>query len=155
MKNFQLLIFLIPISLFSQKEFAPLNTSWNYEGHEIDCNGNHLNCIVEKEEVVNGKDCSVIYAYSSSDLSTTFDKSQDSLIVWEDDDKVYFLQDSSFYLLFDFDCSVGDTITYYEPINRSKFSTNQVVEISLGPNSYQMLITEIKPTCSNNQTCFN
>lgn len=130
--------------LLGQKEFAPLNAEWNYEGHEINCEGNHINYIVEKEEIIDGKDCSIIYAYTSNDVNPNFIKSPDSLIVWEDDHKVYFLEDSTFYLLFDFDVNVGDTVIYYEPINKSEFSTNQVVDISQGPNEYQMVVTELE-----------
>lgn len=151
MKIIQLLL-LIPVTLLSQKEFAPLNTVWNYEGHEISCNGNHINYIVEKEEIFHGRDCSIIYAYTSSDLNPNFIKSQDSLIVWEDDNKVYFLEDSIFYLLFDFDGLVGDTITYYEPINKSEFSTNQVIDRLQGPNAYKVVITQLENVIISNMS---
>ncbi len=150
MKIIQFLFLLIPVSLISQKEFAPINTVWNYEGHELDCNGNHINYVVEKEEIIDGKDCSVIFAYTASNLNTNFIISPDSLIVWENDNKVYFLQDSIFYLLFDFDLSVGDTVTYYEPINKPEFSTNPVMDISQGPNEYMAEVTQIENVTISN-----
>ena len=150
MKIIQFLFLLIPVSLISQKEFAPINTVWNYEGHELDCNGNHINYVVEKEEIIDGKDCSVIFAYTASNLNTNFIISPDSLIVWENDNKVYFLQDSIFYLLFDFDLSVGDTVTYYEPINKPEFSTNPVMDISQGPNEYMAMVTQIENVTISN-----
>ena len=72
MKIIQFLFLLIPVSLISQKEFAPINTVWNYEGHELDCNGNHINYVVEKEEIIDGKDCSVIFAYTASNFNTNY-----------------------------------------------------------------------------------
>ena len=58
-------------------------------------------------------------------------------------DRIYFLEDTTFYLLFDFNPKLGDTVTYYEPINKSIFSTNQVNDIAAGPNKYQIVITDI------------
>ena len=111
-----LIIILFPLAMFGQKNFAPINTEWNYEGHEIDCNGNHLNYKVEKEITIDDKDCSIIYAYHGDNNSNSFTKLADSLIIWENQNRVYFLEDTSFYLLIDFEAKVGDTITFYEPM---------------------------------------
>lgn len=143
MKTILLLLVLLPFSLMSQKSFAPLHAEWNYEGHDLYCHGNHINYVVEKEEMIDDKDCSVIFAYSSSDLNPNFDKGPDSLIVWEDDNKVYFLEDTTFYLLFNFDNEIGDTITYYEPFNKYHFSSQPYDNTATSPNRHQVIISNI------------
>lgn len=117
------LIFLAPIVIHAQKNFAPLGAEWKYEGHEIDCLGNHQKFTVEQEVMIEDKDCSVIYAYLWEDEAEDWVWTQDSLIVWEADSKVFFLEGSEFYLLYDFDVELGDTIRYYDPINQGLFSS--------------------------------
>jgi len=124
MKTLSILFFLIPLLAQGQKQFAPLNTVWNYEGHSLNCQGNHIQYRVEDEIFIDDKDCSVIYSYHSDDANPTFKSTGDSLIVWENERKVYFLEDSTFYLLFDFTLEVGDTVVYYSPTDRGLLSTD-------------------------------
>lgn len=137
-------LFLIPTLVFSQKKYAPLNATWNYEGHEIDCNGNHLKFTVEKEINIQDKDCSIIYSYKSSDINPTFVKTTDSLIVWENQNQVFFLENSNFYLLYDFNAEIGDTITYFDPTNNGVFSSTMNHDPTNGPNELKTLITGIE-----------
>jgi len=64
-------------------------------------------------------------------------------IVWENENKIYFLEDTSFYLLFDFDVEIGDTIEYYEPINKHLFSSIELMDPNQGPFLYRAVVTDI------------
>lgn len=76
----------------AQKFFAPLGAVWNYEGKSewnstiMGCTGDHRQYLVEEELLMNGNNCSMVRASSG-----------DSLIIWEDSDRIYFLQDSVFF----------------------------------------------------------
>lgn len=143
MKYLVTLVTLIPLFIYGQKTYAPLNAVWNYEGHEIDCLGNHKQYKVEREVMIDGKDCSVIFSYGGNFPNS----SNDSLIVWEDDKKVYFLENSTFYLLYDFDVEIGDTVTYYSPLDRGEFSTYYELNDTLtSPPSTSFVIGDISQT---------
>ena len=129
MKHFiYLCIFLLPGFCFSQKTFAPLNTVWNYEDKSTlnpstqVCSGNHFQFRVDEEVLIDGKNCSVIKAYRSTGGNPNFTFIRDSLIVFEDKQKIYFQQDTQFLLLFDFGATTGDTIVRYDPFNKGIFS---------------------------------
>jgi len=92
-----------------------------YNQHTFDCSNHFLRYNVEKEVEIDGKDCSVIYAYKSYKLQP-FVKQDDSLIVWENDNKVYFYQFDDFHLVYDFTLEVGDTLNYFLPTGKTFFS---------------------------------
>jgi len=148
MKQFLFLLF-IPIISFSQKNFAPLGAVWNYEGKSewsgviLACPGNHIQYVVEEEVLINGRNCSLVRSYRSTDLDTTWRYTQDSLIVWEDDSQIYFLQDSSFLLLFDFTAGIGDTVVRYDPLNRGAFSGTYYADSSTVARRMDMRIAEL------------
>jgi len=156
----QLCFFLIvtPFFCFSQKSFAPLGAEWNYEGKsefhspEIGCSGNHLNYVVEEEPLIDGKDCSLIRAYRSTNLDTVFRYTGDSLVVWEDGDQIYFQQDSSFLLLFDFGAEVGDTIIRYDPFKRGVFSGTFYLDSDTVALEMVQFVSNVTETVVNNQT---
>ena len=137
------ILLLFPLVIIGQKQYAPLGATWTYEGHEIDCLGNHIQYRVEKEVNVDGKDCSVIYNYNSSDVNPTWIKAQDSLIVWEDSNKVYFLEDTAFFLLYDFAAIVGDTIIHYDPVDRGNFSATFYNDPAADPEELKSVIESI------------
>jgi len=114
-------LLIIPQFLIAQKQFAPLGATWRYEQHTFDCSNHFLRYNVEKEMEIDGKDCSIIYSYTSRNLNP-FQKSEDSLIVWENDQKVYFYQFDEFHLLYDFTLEIGDTLEYYLPSRKGHFS---------------------------------
>jgi hypothetical protein len=143
---------LLPLTIFGQKEYAPMGAVWNYEGHSLDCEGNHIQYRVEKEIRIQGKDCSVIYCYTSTDLDTVFRITPDSLIVWEHENKVYFLDKDEFYLLYDFNAEVGDTITYYNPVNRGEFSHGYGNDPELGPDEFHLRVVGIEINTIGSQT---
>ncbi len=116
------LIFLVSLVYCeAQKTFAPLGANWKYERHTIDCKRDYLEIRSLSEIEIDGKDCSVLYAFTSFDGSP-FMQEPDSLIIWEDSNKVYFEQNDSFYILYDFSLNLGDTFTFYQPTNKGIFS---------------------------------
>lgn len=121
MKKTILLLLIIPQFLIAQKQFSSINSTWRYELHTFDCSNKFLRYNVEKEIEIDGKDCSVIYAYTSSQLQP-FHKATDSLIIWENDSKIYFYQFEEFHLVFDFTLEIGDTLVYYLPTGKQYFS---------------------------------
>jgi len=150
MKNLTLLILsFLSLNGFAQKSFAPLGAQWSYEGKSEwnadiqNCVGNHLLYVVEEEPLIDGKDCSLIRAYHSSNLDLNWNYTGDSLIIWEENDQVYFLQDSSQYLLFDFGAELGDTIIRYDPYNLGVFSGTYYADSVTTPNKMEMVVSEI------------
>ena len=121
MKKTIILYLIIPNFLLAQKQYAPLNATWRYEVFSVECYNNFLRYNVEDEIEIDGKDCSVIYAYTSMNLAP-FEKTPDSLIVWENENKVYFYQNDEFWLLYDFDMEEGDVLNYYLPYGKGVFS---------------------------------
>lgn len=145
MKNHILLaILFLPAVLLSQKNYAPLGAYWAYEGHSLDCTGFHKTFKVEREVYIDEKDCSVIYSYLSDDLNPEPQPTGDSLIVWEDDNKVYFLEDTSFYLLYDFEAETGDTVVFFIPLNRGPFSKVCIDSLSESPAQFTASIIDVE-----------
>lgn len=114
--------FLICINVHSQDPFGTLGTTWTYEGWsegsgylpnwEGSCEGNELLFEVSSQIDIDGKTCGII----------TTNKSNDSLIVYQEDGIVYFYENSKFYKLYDFTALKGDTILTFRPSNAGKFS---------------------------------
>lgn len=145
-------LFLIPLVGYGQKSYAPLNAEWKYEGPSLACTGNHMKFTVEQEITIGGKDCSIIYSYKWIDNLDNWIWTQDSLIVWEEADKVYFLEDTTFYLLYDFDVEVNDLVSYYDPINRGLFSATEAEPNQLIPNQINTVIAGVEEIEISGQT---
>ena len=86
----------------------------------------------------------VIYSYFSDNADPTYVKSPDSLIVWEDSNKVFFLEDSTFYLLYDFNAEIGDTVTFYNPTERGRFTVNTYGSPVDSPSFSKIVVTDIQ-----------
>jgi len=127
----------------AQKNYASLNTIWNYEGNDFNCNGNHKHYRVVDEILIDDKNCFIIGFYAVSDDPIDFFPIGGSLIVWENERKVYFYQNNGFYLMYDFGLEVGDTIVHYDPINLPGFSLNFYDASTVEPVKYESEITEI------------
>jgi hypothetical protein len=157
MKQLCFFLIAIPFFSFSQKSFAPLGAEWNYEGSsefhspEIGCTGSHFNYVVEEELIIDNKDCSLIRAYHSTNLDTVFRFTGDSLIVWEDGDQIYFQQDSSFLLLFDFGAEMGDTIVRFDPFNRGAFSGTSYLDTDTTANELIEFVSEVSEVLIDGQ----
>lgn len=148
MKQLLILLVLLPFLSSAQNTFAPLGAEWRYEGPSewnstiLDCAGNNLRYIVEDELTIDNKNCTLIRAYHSTNLDTSW-RSRDSLIVWQDEKKIYFLQDSSFLLLFDFGAELGDTIIRYDPYRTVSFSGTQYDDSTTTANRMELIIAEV------------
>lgn len=109
-------------SACAQAPFGTLNTKWTYEGWSQgsgwepnwvgDCEGNEITYEVVDEVMINGITCGII----------TSNKVNDSLIVYQEAGKVYFYEDNDFYLLYDFNAALGDTLMTFRPSNADRHS---------------------------------
>ena len=128
MNKVTLVLLLLPMFCFSQKTFAPVGSSWKYEKHTLDpCKDHFFEIKSEKELLIAGKDCSVLYGYNSIDGSP-FYKATDSLVIWEDGQQIYFEQEGAFYLLYDFGLEANDTMQVYFPTKRGVFSHPETLD---------------------------
>lgn len=150
MKLFLIFLLTIPNLILAQKNYAPLGAEWNYEGYSapnvensLPCEGNHLQFKVELEKEIDGKNCSVIYGYKSTNINTDFEFSGDSLIVWEDNGKIFFYQNNEFYPMYDFTAEVGDTITHFDPNNNSMFSILHDPNNDAMPFEFQFVVYQV------------
>ncbi len=141
MKQLAIFLLLLPFFGYSQKTFAPLGAVWNYEMKSEfvpstnGCSGNHIRYRVVDELIVHGKDCSLIRTGNSFGF--------DSLIVFQDQDKIYFLQDTAFLLLFDFGAQLGDTIIIYDPVGRGLFSGFLSPRSDTTLIQFEMVVTDV------------
>ncbi|WP_020535843.1 T9SS type A sorting domain-containing protein [Lewinella cohaerens] len=126
-------LFLLLNITYSQKTYAPLHAEWKYEGFDVYCEGNHIKYTVTSEQFIDDKDCSWITGYQWSDEEMDW-LTQDSLLVWENDHKVYFYEDPSFYLMYDFEAEAGDTVMSYDPVDRRLFSITGYMEDEMLPH---------------------
>lgn len=124
----KLLIALIIISFLtstalSQRTFAPLNAEWKYEYWSPNCPARtHTVLRVDQELIIENKNCGVIQQYGINYYSGDLVKRNDSLIVWDNGDTVFFYEDNAFYPLLIFQGEVGDTLRTYRPKNADRFS---------------------------------
>jgi hypothetical protein len=145
MKLLSTLFFILisSITLLAQKKFAPLYTEWQYQGYSYECTGNPQKFRVENEFVFDDKDCSVIYAYLWDYNLGDWQATGDSLVVWEEESKVYFLEDTSFYLLYNFDLELNEVVEYYDPVNRGLFTSTFYEEGDEEPHLVACKVTGI------------
>lgn len=103
------------IGLNAQVEFAPVGATWHYE-YLPQFGGNaHLEFgkfVVSGDTVVNGKDCRIV------DLVTkpTGISQGDRVLLSQEGDKVYYVVDTSFHLLYDFSMEAGDSLWIRYPL---------------------------------------
>lgn len=126
-------IFFLPVVL-SQRTFAPLNAEWKYEhwsdgsgwegNWEGNCYGNHRLLRVDSEILIDNRLCAVIQQYRIPNDGGDLIKRNDSLIVWNSGDTVFFYEENQFYPLLIFQGEVGDTLRTYRPKKAESFSVN-------------------------------
>lgn len=137
--------------VWSQEPFGTLNTKWTFEGWsegsgwepnwQGNCQGNRITFEVTDEIEINGKTCGIIKS----------NKNNDSLIVYQENDIVYFHEDSTFFKLFDYNSSKGDTIISFRPTNAGKFSLKVFygVQEFYKPDTIYTLIVDYDTTVIN------
>lgn len=158
MKNLipTLVIYLLINSIiYSQSPFGTLGNKWTFEGWsegsgwepnwQGNCQGNTINYEISDVIEINGITCGII----------TTDKVNDSLIVYQENDEVYFYENNEFYKLYDFNAQVGDTIISFRPSNADNHSLkdffgSEMEEFSSIDTIYT-LITNLDTTTINGQ----
>lgn len=137
----------------SQAPFGTLGAKWIFEGWsegsgwqpnwEGNCSRNVITCTVTDEITIDGKTCGII----------TTNKNNDSLIVHQENDVVYFYEDSSFYKLFDYNAKKGDTIMSFRPSNAPSFTLynyyNAIIESYLKVDTIYTIIIDSDSTIIN------
>ncbi len=118
----------LSLSANAQRNFAPLGAEWRFVAgvyEDMPCE-DHVLLTVESEIEIDGKLCGVIRKYSKHQSEPDFLPTPDSLVVWEENGRVYFyatdfFSPEGFYLLYDFNLAAGDTLKSYLPYNAAAF----------------------------------
>ena len=102
----------IPLLGFGQlNEFAPLDAKWKFFHEGADSFPDwYYEIIVEGDTLIQDKQCRIL-KYSESGLIGPVESKE---IIYTEENQVYIYRDSLFYLVFDFDAEVGDTIVVFE-----------------------------------------
>ena len=103
-------------SITSGQSFAPLNAKWHFQKYctsppWLD-NCGYFTVEAVQDTTVNGKYATI---FENRDLGSLIPDAQ--LIVREDSNKIYFFENNQFKLLYDFNMSTGDTLTFSIPHN--------------------------------------
>lgn len=130
--NFTLLfLFSITFSI-AQNEFAPIGASWKTKGwvdtpdyinncSETTCVGNFRQFISTDTITIDDRLCSIIEFYKGPSKDQLNYISSD-IILYEEDNRIYFYYQDDFYLMLDFNLEVGDTLNFYAPGNYADYS---------------------------------
>src|SRR5690606_25250991 len=78
---------------------------------------------VTGEIIVDNKNVKVVTSSCNQDL-----------LIWDDDPRIYFYENDSFYLMMDFSVTVGDTLYHSAPSNSECFSLDCYCEIFNDPD---------------------
>ena len=140
-------------SINAQSPFGTLENKWTFEGWsegsgwepnwQGDCTENPIIFETTSEVIINGITCGVIKS----------NKNSDSLIVYQENGEVFFYENSSFYKLYDFNATLGDTIISFRPSIADSYSLkdfffNQVEEFTTVDTLYT-IIKELDTTTIN------
>ncbi len=132
------------------QEFAPLNAEWHYQKWSIndDYFVDYYSAKAERDTMINGNYATIL-TYKAN--GTVIPDAE--IIIREENSKVYFYENNSFKLLYDFTLSVGDTLTFSVPQNFYYY------DISCGPGPdtsslhlAQVTIDSIFPNIFDNQS---
>jgi hypothetical protein len=91
--------------IYSQTEFAPIGAEWYYTNTDSDPGYSCEKYVSTKDSTIEGKECKMILHYKVSSQI-------DTLFFWQNEEKVYYYRDSRFFLLYDFNVNIGDTLTF-------------------------------------------
>ena len=101
------LIYCLILQTNAQTEFAPIGAEWHYTYARGGQDPNrYLNSIIsEKDTIIEGNRCRILRQYyNNSNIAS------EKYIIKQKNGKVYHYYQDQFYLLFDFDVEVNDTI---------------------------------------------
>ena len=117
MKKSLLFIFLISSVISkAQTEWFPIGAEWYFEEEAYSFNYDYLGSGFSKYEVVKdtlvlGKSAKFIQK-EKWDYEGVYSANINSLILYEESEQVYYLDQDSFYLMFDFNLETGDTLPH-------------------------------------------
>lgn len=99
------------------QSFAPLGAKWHSQPYSQYCDTQHIIVITVAADTLLLEKQSRILEIDNSQLDTSYE-----LIVWEDDNRVFFYEDDEFKLMYDFTLGFMDTLEFYLPKNRTLYS---------------------------------
>lgn len=151
MKNAILIIFAVVLTNISySQEFAPLNAEWHFQKWSIndDYFVDYYSAKAERDTVLNSYYATILTYKKNGTIIP-----EAEVIIREENRKVYFYEDNSFKLLYDFNLAVGDTLVFNIPQNYYFY------DISCGAspdssilNLAKVKIDSISPHIFDNQT---
>lgn len=104
------LLFLLPAGMNAQVEFAPLGATWHYEYQpdvfQFDLR-EYWKVTAESEVQVGGKTGKQLIIEAQDQYIGQW---TDTLLVWQEGQQVFFYEQDSLYLLYDFGLETGDTL---------------------------------------------
>ncbi|MGB0403339.1 MAG: T9SS type A sorting domain-containing protein [Salibacteraceae bacterium] len=100
------ILLLNSISFVNAQSWAPLGGTWTYSLPTINPKGNYFQVVAEKDTIIQGAVCKKLIKRDS------FGGYIDSEFMYELNDSVFYFQNGSFNLLYDFSVNVGDTVVY-------------------------------------------
>lgn len=130
MKYFFLLIpIFFSVTLLKGQGFAPLNATWHYQEHCMQpswypgSNCGYLQVKTVKDTVIEGANATIIKAFNrESEIA------ESKVILKSAEEKVYFYEDNTFHLLFDFSLNESDTLYYKIPSNSEYYYLDCALE---------------------------
>ncbi len=152
-KSILFLLLIASISVGAQKEWAPIGTTWYYDFYAQEATG-YVKIESFKDTVVASKPCRFLLitesAYEYPGVYKTY--KLDSLITYQEGDKVFLFNNNKFVLIYDFNPTVGDIWDLTDVPNYFNFST-------ISPNPYhpacpggKIVVDSIKTMTFENQS---
>lgn len=124
MKKLFLTITTIAIAISSHaQDFAPLNAKWYFQNCRISIDDPITYSVVEtvSDTLIDGKYSTITHVYGNNGEDFV-----SSIIIHEDQGRVYFFEQGEFRLFFDYNLNAGDTLTHRIPLNAIDFQANCV-----------------------------
>ncbi len=124
MKKLFLSIAIIAIAISSHaQDFAPLNAKWYFQNCCFYLDDPITYSVVEtvSDTLIDGKYSTITHVYENNGEDFV-----SSIIIHEDQGRVYFFEQGEFRLFFDYNLNVGDTLTHRIPLNALDFQANCV-----------------------------
>ena len=157
MKNhFAIAFFFVCMSLQAQLEFAPIGAKWTYQLINTtwwgDTYFSHRELFVEKDSLIQNKLCKKLKVnyYSKLTNGTLLTETNPDEFIYQNGGKIYRLIQDSFYLLYDFDLHLGESVELTGIVMEELINANQkrlvgfeVLESEID-NSYNFIQRKLK-----------
>lgn len=138
--------------LNAQDNYASVGSRWVYQKWDLFCNEVFVEVKSDRDTIIQDKLCSIVQLYENSSLVENSE-----IIFYSKNGLVYFFEENSFKLLYNFspEVSEGDTITYYLPLNANLYDISSSNGDFLITNPYKLVIEEINNIASNDNQLLN